>query len=152
ISGDGNVVVFQTDANNLVPDDTNNLFDLFAKDLTTGETVRVSVAPNGAELTNASGWPAVNDDGSFAAFETQAPGLVGGGVNVNQVVRAPIDFGGGQAIAASEVLDDAEPVGGLEPGGPGAATPSAVAAAGAADVWLGLGLGLEQPSTGALAL
>lgn len=44
ISADGRYVVFQSDATNLVAEDTNGKADTFLYDRTTGETTRVSVA------------------------------------------------------------------------------------------------------------
>ncbi len=41
ISADGNVVVFGSEATNLVPDDTNNALDVFVRDRATGTTQRV---------------------------------------------------------------------------------------------------------------
>ena len=38
ISGDGNLVAFQSDASNLVPDDNNGAWDVFVHNTTTGTT------------------------------------------------------------------------------------------------------------------
>src|SRR5439155_1130669 len=44
ISGDGRYVAFHSDASNLVPGDTNRVFDIFVRDRLAGETSRVSVS------------------------------------------------------------------------------------------------------------
>ncbi|NJR39176.1 MAG: hypothetical protein HC781_10505 [Leptolyngbyaceae cyanobacterium CSU_1_4] len=49
ISGDGRYVVFQSLANNLVSNDTNNALDVFLRDMVTGITERVSVNSSGQE-------------------------------------------------------------------------------------------------------
>ena len=42
ISADGRYVLFSSEATNLVPDDTNEVFDVFRRDLRTGRTTLVS--------------------------------------------------------------------------------------------------------------
>ena len=49
ISADGRYVAFYSDADNLVPDDTNFVCDVFVRDRRTGETARVSVDSAGDE-------------------------------------------------------------------------------------------------------
>lgn len=49
IPEDGQVVVFVSDAANLVDDDRNDLYDEFVHDHASGETTRVSVRSNGVE-------------------------------------------------------------------------------------------------------
>lgn len=44
MSADGRCIVFQSDADNLVANDTNNATDVFVRDLTTGPTTRVSIS------------------------------------------------------------------------------------------------------------
>ncbi|MCB8926876.1 MAG: PD40 domain-containing protein [Ardenticatenaceae bacterium] len=48
-SADGRYVAFQSDASNLVSDDTNLATDVFVHDQQTGQTTRVSVASDGTE-------------------------------------------------------------------------------------------------------
>lgn len=76
ISGDGRYVVFGSDATNLVPGDTNGLPDVYLHDLQTGETTRLSSAPNGSAGNSRSDNPAISDDGHFAAFSTGATDLI----------------------------------------------------------------------------
>jgi len=76
ISGDGSIVVFLSEATNLVDDDTNGLIDVFAHDRNTGETVRLSVDSDGDESNGTSSIPAISDDGRFVAFHSNASNLV----------------------------------------------------------------------------
>ena len=47
MSGDGRYVAFASNANNLVPGDTNGVGDVFVHDMRTGQTTRVSISSNG---------------------------------------------------------------------------------------------------------
>ncbi len=81
ISPDGNVVVFESAASNLVAGDTNGAQDVFAHDRLTGQTTRVSVASNGSQGNGASGGdvlsvPRLSGDGRFVAFQSRASNLV----------------------------------------------------------------------------
>ena len=83
ISADGRFVVFRSFATNLVPNDTNNLGDVFVHDRKTGTTQRVSVGPDG---TQGSGdgediYPAISADGQFVAFQSISTNLVPGDTN-----------------------------------------------------------------------
>ena len=53
---DGSYLVFDSDATNLVPGDTNGMADVFVRDLAAGTTERVSVATNGAQATARALW------------------------------------------------------------------------------------------------
>lgn len=76
ISGDGQVVAFESKANNLVPNDSNGIWDVFAHNRTTGVTSRVSVNSAGEEGNNYSLFPAVSADGRTVAFYSPATNLV----------------------------------------------------------------------------
>ena len=76
ISARGRHVVFQSEAANLVPGDTNGQPDVFRRDRLTGRTVRVSVATGGAQANGDSGFPTISDDGRFVAFASSASNLV----------------------------------------------------------------------------
>jgi Tol biopolymer transport system component len=90
ISADGSVVAFSSDARNLVPDDTNDLTDVFVKDLSSGETSRVNVSSDGAEAQpveiqeiqyGGSSSVGISGDGTVVMFATMAPNLVPGDTN-----------------------------------------------------------------------
>ena len=97
ISAKGQHVAFQSDASNLVPEDTNQQTDVFLYDRNARSTVRVSVATGGAQTTEAcipnyyyggyscypgfSGEPTISANGRFIAFQSLAPNLVPGDSN-----------------------------------------------------------------------
>jgi hypothetical protein len=81
ISGDGQIVSFFSAATNLVSGDTNGANDVFAHDLTTGSTVRVSLTNLGAEPDSQSTYPDANANGRYIAFESDASNLVSGDTN-----------------------------------------------------------------------
>jgi Tol biopolymer transport system component len=76
ISGDGQQIVFVSEATNLVPDDVNGLPDVFVHDLRAGATTRVSVGLDGIEASGSSSQPAISSDGRFVAFSSMADNLV----------------------------------------------------------------------------
>jgi Tol biopolymer transport system component len=76
ISADGRYVVFESDASNLVPGDTNRASDVFVHDRLTGTTERVSVSSTGTQADDFSDFAAISADGRFVAFESAASNLV----------------------------------------------------------------------------
>ena len=80
ISADGRYVAFTT-RGALVPEDTNNLFDVFLRDTHLGTTSRVSVASDGSEGNGSSSRPVISADGRFVAFDSFASNLVQGDDN-----------------------------------------------------------------------
>ncbi len=81
ISSDGQFVAFQSDATNLVANDTNTNTDIFVRDRTLGTTERISVDSGGAQGNGDSFFPAISDDGRFVAFSSEASNLVAGDTN-----------------------------------------------------------------------
>src|SRR2546429_81780 len=63
LSADGRLVAFASYASILVPGDTNGAEDVFVHDLTTGQTVRVSVDSAGTQGNGASFFPVISADG-----------------------------------------------------------------------------------------
>jgi Tol biopolymer transport system component len=78
ISDDGRFVLFESDATNLVANDTNGVTDVFLRDRTLGTTTRVSVSSSGVEADGPSGRVALSGDGSTIAFASLATNLVDG--------------------------------------------------------------------------
>ncbi|MBV9097057.1 MAG: PD40 domain-containing protein, partial [Frankiaceae bacterium] len=71
ISADGRYVAFQSYATNLVAGDTNNLSDVFVRDMTTGITTRVSVDSNGnQDMRDYSSLESISADGRYVLFDT----------------------------------------------------------------------------------
>ena len=77
LSIDGRYVAFHSDMTNLVPGDTNKIFDIFVHDRVTGKTQRVSVSSTGnqADQERLSGASFSADD-RFLAFTSLATDLV----------------------------------------------------------------------------
>ena len=79
ISADGGTVAFQSAAANLVAGDTNGVTDIFARDLLSGETTRVSVSSSGAQGNGGSDGtsqvPALSADGRYVAFRSLTTNL-----------------------------------------------------------------------------
>ncbi len=83
VSSDGRYVVFQSAADNLVDDDTNNFTDIFVRDRELGSTERVSISSAGLEAHGPSTNPAVSADGRFVAFQSDAVDLLPAGEDIN---------------------------------------------------------------------
>ncbi|HEY1331134.1 MAG TPA: hypothetical protein VGH10_06630 [Actinomycetota bacterium] len=91
VSGDGQFVVFWSDATNLVPGDTNDRRDVFVRDVAAGTTERVSVNSNGEQANGTNEEPGVRGflgsspeitpDGRYVAFFSSATNLVQGDEN-----------------------------------------------------------------------
>jgi len=75
VSGDGRTVAFSSEASNLVPGDGNGDMDVFATNIGSGRTERVSVGVFG-ESAGRSEASAVSAGGRFVAFRSFAPNLV----------------------------------------------------------------------------
>ncbi|MBL8843552.1 MAG: PD40 domain-containing protein [Planctomycetes bacterium] len=74
MTADGSMVVFDSNATNLVSGDANQKFDIFLRDRNAGTTVRVNRGTNGE--TNGDSWdPTISTDGLAIAFESRAKNL-----------------------------------------------------------------------------
>ena len=80
-SADGRYVVFQSDASDLLPGDTNGVTDIFLRDTFTGITVLINVAADGGFANVASTEPVMTPDGTCVAFISAATNLVAGDTN-----------------------------------------------------------------------
>ena len=78
MSADGRYIAFDSLAGNLVAGDTNGKNDIYVRDLLAGTTERVSVSSNGGDTNGPSYYPALNSDGRYAVFDSQASNLVAG--------------------------------------------------------------------------
>ena len=81
ISTNGQYVLFESSATNLVAGDTNNATDIFVRDRISGSTVLVSVSMNGTVPNGNSRDPVMTPDGRYVAFVSEASNLVPGDVN-----------------------------------------------------------------------
>lgn len=77
LSQDGRCVVFESDADDLVPNDTNRTTDIFLRDMVTDRTILVSVNNAGSSSGNGRSYdPVITPDGRFVAFISTASDLV----------------------------------------------------------------------------
>lgn len=76
VSTTGRYVAFASDADDLVPGDTNLATDIFVRDRTNGTTVRVSVSGAGVQGNGLSNRPSISGDGRFVAFYSDAFNLI----------------------------------------------------------------------------
>jgi Tol biopolymer transport system component len=79
ISADGRYVAFSSRADNLVPGDTNFVWDIFVHDRLSGTTERVSLDSAGSQVSGNSDSPFISADGRCVAFTSNAIDLVAGG-------------------------------------------------------------------------
>ena len=78
ISADGRFVAFSSSASNLVAGDTNNLSDVFVRDLGSGTTTLISVNRTGLSANGVSYSPIITSDGHAVLFRSQANDLAAG--------------------------------------------------------------------------
>lgn len=81
LSGDGGIVAFYSEADNLVPGDTNHAYDVFTHDMKTGTTTLVSIRSGGAPAKGSSNLCGLTPDGRWCLFASGAPNLVTGDKN-----------------------------------------------------------------------
>jgi len=75
ISGDGQLVAYQSDATNLVPGDSNGKRDVFLFDVLTKRTRRISINSDGVQGNQDSQFPAMSQDGKTIVFSSYADNL-----------------------------------------------------------------------------
>src|SRR6266511_5789772 len=84
ISPNGQFVVFASSADKWVAGDTNEHFDVFRRDRSSGQTVRVSVTSSGQQGNGDSGFSgtfSISADGNLVAFDSETSNLVPGDTN-----------------------------------------------------------------------
>jgi Tol biopolymer transport system component len=94
VSANGRFVAFYSDADDLVPNDTNGCGDIFVRDQISGANILVSVNTNG----NASGDglstdPSISSNGQYVVFTSSADNLVPGGTNEQNVYLRDLQAG-----------------------------------------------------------
>lgn len=86
ISSDGRYVVFDTKASNLIPNDSNNDWDVYRKDMQTDEITRINVNSLGYQSDFSSKYtekaPTISSDGRFIVFDSIASDMVSGDSNI----------------------------------------------------------------------
>lgn len=81
LSTDGRLVCFPSYSDNLVPNDTNNDWDIFVRDRLTGTTEMVSVDSTGNQAMGFNSYSNMSADGRYVVFLSNAENLVPGGLN-----------------------------------------------------------------------
>jgi Tol biopolymer transport system component len=76
ISSNGQVVTFTSDATDLGPPDSNGVSDIYARELGTNTTSRVSISTSEAEANGASVQSTVDATGRWIAFASDATNLL----------------------------------------------------------------------------
>ena len=76
ISTNGQHVLFESVASDLVASDTNRANDVFLRDVVAGKTTLVSVSTNGTPGNSSSRSPSMTSDARFVAFVSEANNLV----------------------------------------------------------------------------
>jgi hypothetical protein len=91
ISAHRRYIAFDSNASNLVADDTNRGDDIFVHDRKAGETSRVSVSSTGAQSNSISRTLSISADGRYVAFSSIASNLVPGDTDEEDVfIRGPL--------------------------------------------------------------
>ena len=95
ISADGRYVAFNSLSSRLVPDDTNDAWDVFVKDLQTGAVTRASVDGDGRQVSDPACWhtcagmyPRISANGRYVVFESRGhldPAHAAGGIFVKDL-------------------------------------------------------------------
>ena len=81
LSTNGQYVLFESSANNLVSSDTNNAPDIFVRNLVNGQTLLVSANTSGRVGNRDSSGSAMTPDGHYVAFVSSASDLVANDTN-----------------------------------------------------------------------
>ncbi len=84
LSNNGKLIVFDSNATNLVAGDTNARLDVFVHDITISSaptTTRVSVSTTGGEGNGLSFLDVITPDGKYVVFDSNATNLVSGDTN-----------------------------------------------------------------------
>lgn len=76
LSGNGTRVAFQSSATNLDSGDTDDRFDIYVKDLKTGDVTLASTSDSGVKSNGSHNWsPSLSSDGTKVAFQSLASNL-----------------------------------------------------------------------------
>ncbi|MCI0508387.1 MAG: PKD domain-containing protein [Gammaproteobacteria bacterium] len=76
VSGDGNFVVFESEATNLAPNDNNYATDIFVFDRNQPSIIRVNTSESGDDANGPAFQPEISRDGRMVSFFSYASNLV----------------------------------------------------------------------------
>ncbi len=114
LSSDGRFVAFDSDASNLVANDTNGIGDVFVYDRQSNIIERISVDSNGVEGDSASSSASISPDGRYVTFFSMASNLVSWDTNgvwdifvhdrqTDSTTRVSIDSNGNEGNGVSSL-------------------------------------------------
>ena len=86
LSADGTRILFWSDADDVVMNDTNGVTDIFIRNMTNQSTILVSANTNGVGGDGASAEATLSADGRYVAFSSGADDLVPGDANQSEDV------------------------------------------------------------------
>jgi WD40 repeat protein len=112
LSGNGRRILFQSQATNLGPNDSNGTWDVYMRDLATGQTTLVSTNSSGVQGDKSSESPSMSANGRFFSFDSKSTnfsaGDSGGDMDVfvkdldtGSIHQASVQSGGAQATGTS---------------------------------------------------
>lgn len=81
ISSSGRYIAFESNATNLVANDTNGQRDIFVRDWFRGTTARISLSTSGVQSNNQSVVASISAHGRYLVFTSRASNLVGNDTN-----------------------------------------------------------------------
>lgn len=94
MDGTGERVVFVSEASNLVANDTNNVSDIFIRDLSSNTTERISLGLTGEQANGASHSARLDAGGQWVVFVSEADNLIADDTNaVADVFRRDVTLG-----------------------------------------------------------
>lgn len=103
ISSDGQRIVFQSFASNLVPVDTNQNQDVYVHDLASGSTRRVTTTSTGQEASG--GMPAISGNGRYVAFQSHSTAFVGPIGGTSSIFRKDLLTGQVDLVSVSPLIN-----------------------------------------------
>ncbi|MBI1854012.1 MAG: IPT/TIG domain-containing protein [Planctomycetes bacterium] len=112
VSDDGRFVSFESDSNNIVPNDVSSSLDVFVADMSTGSVRAVTSDSPGVPYNQNGRHACISGNGRFVAFTSLSPNLVPGDTNrqpdvfvqdlqTGETTRVDVDSNGAQALGTS---------------------------------------------------
>ncbi len=84
LSDDGSYISFESDATNLVPNNTNGYTDTFIYNRLNKTVELISIAPNGTQANGSSSSGSISGDGKYITYASFASNLVSGDTNAKR--------------------------------------------------------------------
>ncbi|SJM90041.1 TolB family protein [Crenothrix polyspora] len=105
VSNDGRFIAFQSRANDLVANDTNETSDIFVRDMKTKTTKLISINSRKNDSGNAdSDLPQISPNGRFVRFASNADDLVANDTNIHSDIFVR-DLSTGKTILLPKAID-----------------------------------------------